>query len=140
RQLQRMVAVGGEIRPRPLDQFARHVRHHAADDVLRAVARTGIGNRPRLDVRTHRTQTALDHVRLVLDDHGQADAHAITFRQLRYFTGIPALAPASASSRNKSSPPEPADRIMPSDTPKRILRGARLAINTTLRPTSFSGS
>ena len=28
----------------------------------------------------------------------------------------------------------------PSLMPKRILRGARLAMNTTLRPTSFSGS
>lgn len=55
-------------------------------------------------------------------------------------TVAPGFAPWSASSRNRSLPPSPADRIMPSDRPKRILRGARLAMNTTLRPSSLSGS
>ena len=55
-------------------------------------------------------------------------------------TGAPGLAPWSASSRKRSLPPSPAERIIPSDSPKRIFRGARLAMNTTLRPTSFSGS
>ena len=55
-------------------------------------------------------------------------------------TVAPGGAPASTSSRNRSAPPLPADRIIPSETPKRILRGARLATNTTLRPISASGS
>ena len=52
------------------------------------------------------------------------------------FTGMPGCAPSSASSRCSAPPSKPADRIMPSLMPKRILRGARLAMNTTLRPTS----
>lgn len=55
-------------------------------------------------------------------------------------TGIPGSAVSSASSNAKAPPSKPADRIMPSLVPKRILRGARLAMNTTLRPTSFPGS
>lgn len=55
-------------------------------------------------------------------------------------TGIPAAAPSSASNRARPPPSKPAERIMPSLMPKRILRGARLAMKTTLRPTSFSGS
>ena len=49
--------------------------------------------------------------------------------------------PEVLAAQDDSEPPsKPADRIMPSLVPKRILRGARLAMNTTLRPTSFSGS
>ena len=55
-------------------------------------------------------------------------------------TGMPGSAPASASSSANAPPSKPADRIMPSLIPKRILRGARLAMKTTLRPTSLSGS
>jgi hypothetical protein len=58
----------------------------------------------------------------------------------RYFTGAPGCAPLSTSSKCRPLPSKPADRIMPSLTPKRILRGARLAMNTTLRPTNFPGS
>ena len=68
---------------------------------------------------------------------GSVDTSHVCCRQR---TVAPGLAPWSASSRNRSLPPSPAERIMPSDRPKRILRGARLAMNTTLRPTSFSGS
>src|SRR5579885_711343 len=57
-----------------------------------------------------------------------------------HFTGIPGCAPSSTPSRNNWSPPAPAERIMPSLMPKRILRGARLAMNTTCRPTSSAGS
>ena len=38
-----------------------------------------------------------------------------------------------------SDPPGPAARIIPSDTPNRILRGARLATTTTCRPMRLSG-
>ena len=55
-------------------------------------------------------------------------------------TGMPGSAAGSASSSARRPASKPADRIIPSLTPKRILRGARLAMNTTLRPTSVSGS
>ena len=61
-------------------------------------------------------------------------------RSRAHFTGMPGCAPASASSSASAPPSKPADRIIPSLRPKRILRGARLAMNTTLRPMSFSGS
>lgn len=54
-------------------------------------------------------------------------------------TGMPGSAPLSASSNASAPPSKPAERIMPSLTPKRIFRGARLAMKTTLRPTSVSG-
>ena len=56
-----------------------------------------------------------------------------------HFTGIPGSAPASTPRRCRPAPSFPAERIIPSLTPKRILRGARLAMNTTLRPRSDSG-
>ena len=40
-------------------------------------------------------------------------------------------APSSGDSRKMSSPPGPAASTIPSDTPKRILRGARLATTIT---------
>ena len=55
---------------------------------------------------------------------------------------MPGCAPASAASRNTalaSSSPL-AHSTMPCETPKRILRGARLAITTTRRPVSCSGA
>src|SRR5690606_36216791 len=55
-------------------------------------------------------------------------------------TGMPGWALLSASSRASWPASNPADRIIPSLIPKRILRGARLAMNTTLRPTSAAGS
>ena len=56
-------------------------------------------------------------------------------------TFMPASAPLSGESRNTSGPSSPlAHNTMPSETPKRILRGSRLAIMTTWRPMSFAGS
>ena len=57
-----------------------------------------------------------------------------------YFTFMPGSAPLSGATRKMSLPPGPAASTMPSDTPKRILRGARLATTTTWRPTSCAGS
>ena len=56
-----------------------------------------------------------------------------------YITRLPALAPVSTSSRNKSAPPVPADKIIPSETPNFILRGARFATTITWRPIRSSG-
>ena len=55
-------------------------------------------------------------------------------------TGMPGSAPASGDRRNNSEPPLPAASTMPSDTPKRILRGARLATITVRRPSRAAGS
>ncbi len=55
-------------------------------------------------------------------------------------TVAPGRALGSAVTRVRSAPPSPADRIMPSDRPKRILRGARLAMKTTFCPIRRSGS
>jgi hypothetical protein len=56
-----------------------------------------------------------------------------------YFTRIPGVAPESADNRNTSSPPGPAAKTMPSDIPKRIFLGFRLATAMTNRPVSSSG-
>ena len=59
----------------------------------------------------------------------------------RYVTFIPGSAPLSGDSRNTSGPSSPlAHNTMPCETPKRILRGSRLAIMTTWRPMSVAGS
>src|SRR5699024_10279837 len=54
-----------------------------------------------------------------------------------YLILSPGLAPASGDSRWGNSP---AAMIMPSETPKRILRGARLATSATSRFSSVAGS
>ncbi|MPM40812.1 hypothetical protein SDC9_87460 [bioreactor metagenome] len=73
RQLQRLVAVVGKILPRTLMQLARQITHEVADHLLRAVAGAGIDDHPAIDPRLHARQAAFDHMRLVLDDHVQAD-------------------------------------------------------------------
>jgi len=57
-----------------------------------------------------------------------------------YLILIPGSAPASGLRIKRSLPPGPAARTMPSERPKRILRGARLATMTVYRPTSSAGS
>src|SRR5690606_38449672 len=59
-----------------------------------------------------------------------------TYIRAVYFTFIPGVAPASGDSRKISFPPGPAASTMPSDTPKRILRGLRFASTTVRRPVS----
>ena len=61
-------------------------------------------------------------------------------RASRQRTTMPGSAPLSGDSRKMSRPPGPAARTMPSEVPKRILRGARLATTTVRRPTSAVGS
>ena len=56
-----------------------------------------------------------------------------------HLTFMPGLAPASGVRMKISSPPGPAASTMPSDTPKRILRGARFATITVSLPTRSSG-
>ena len=55
-------------------------------------------------------------------------------------TFMPGCAPLSAPAGRRRPSSLPAHSTMPSDTPKRILRGSRLAIISTSRPTSSSGS
>ena len=57
----------------------------------------------------------------------------------RYFTFIPGVAPASGDSRKMSFPPGPAASTMPSEMPKRILRGLRFASTSVRRPTQLLG-
>ncbi len=56
-----------------------------------------------------------------------------------HFTFIPGIAPSSGLKIYRSLPPGPAARTMPSETPKRILRGARLATITVYLPSRSSG-
>ena len=70
----------------------------------------------------------------------ECDGHEACHANPGQRTGIPGSAATSASSSARLPPSNPADRIIPSLVPKRILRGARLAMKTTLRPTSVSGS
>jgi len=57
-----------------------------------------------------------------------------------YFTCMPGCAPESGLSKKISLPPGPAAITIPSETPKRILRGARLATMMVSRPSSSLGS
>lgn len=56
-----------------------------------------------------------------------------------YLTRIPGLAPLSGCNKNMSFSPGPAANTIPSDMPKRIFRGARLATTTVRRPSTSSG-
>jgi len=60
------------------------------------------------------------------------NAEAVTNKG--YLTRIPGIAPSSGFKTKISDPPGPAARTMPSETPKRIFRGARLATITVKRP------
>ncbi len=91
--------------------------------------------RKRFRIRPASRKSALAALRLWQQAIDPLDHRVV----LAHFTGIPGIAPASTSSRCKPAPSFPADRIIPSLMPKRILRGARLAMNTTLRPTRDSG-
>lgn len=55
-----------------------------------------------------------------------------------YITFMPGVAPLSGESRKIVSPPGPAAKIIPSETPNRIFRGARFATITVRRPSSSS--
>jgi hypothetical protein len=123
-------------RPAPPAMVEMHVgQDHVVDCVGRKALGAQLGEQPR-----HRiVRAGIDKCRAsVLDDQvtrvelrtkkarvDRADA-VFEVHVGSYLIGIPAAAPLSASSRNNWSPPDPADRIMPSDTPKRILRGASL--------------
>jgi len=56
-----------------------------------------------------------------------------------YLTRIPATAPSSGFNIHKSLSPGPAASTIPSDIPKRILRGAKLATITVCLPIKSSG-
>ncbi len=53
---------------------------------------------------------------------------------------MPGVAPESGDSRNRPAPAPLAASTIPSETPKRILRGARFATTTVRRPVSAAGS
>ena len=57
-----------------------------------------------------------------------------------YLTCMPGSAPLSGASRKMSVPPGPAASTMPSEVPKRILRGARFATTTVSRPMRSAGA
>ncbi len=57
-----------------------------------------------------------------------------------HLTRMPGLAPISGETTKISAPPGPAASIIPSEVPKRILRGSRFATTTMSRPTSDAGS
>jgi hypothetical protein len=83
-----------------------------------------------------------------LGDHRIAETHTLhapadgesARRHRCYLTRMPGCAPLSRSSRNTPEPSLLAASTMPCDSPKRILRGARLATITTMRPFNCSGS
>ncbi len=60
-------------------------------------------------------------------------------RDVGHLTRIPGSAPSSGDSTQRSLPPGPAAKTIPSDTPNRIMRGARLATITVSLPSSCSG-
>jgi len=78
RQLQRLVAVVGEVHPGPLVQAAGYALHATAHQILRAIAGARVHDHPMVHPRLDRGQATRDHRGLVLDDHVQADAGAET--------------------------------------------------------------
>jgi len=69
----------------------------------------------------------------------------LRFIQATYFVNnylirIPGCAPSSGLRMNKPGVSPEAASTMPSDRPNFILRGARLATITVMRPFNFSGS
>lgn len=90
--------------------------------------------------------------RRIIDTARIATARALGLRQARidpidqfrshtydYLTRIPGIAPSSGVNTKRSLPPGPAASTIPSETPKRILRGARFATMTVMRPFNCSG-
>jgi len=66
--------------------------------------------------------------------------HSLTQNKaMSYLTRIPAIAPSSGFNIHKSLSPGPAASTIPSDIPKRILRGAKLATITVCLPIKSSG-
>ena len=76
--------------------------------------------------------------RIVLGSKIFGEADGLT--NVPEFTLIPGVAPSSGCRTNSSAPPGPAARTMPSEVPKRIFLGFRLATITVWRPTSSAGS
>ncbi len=62
------------------------------------------------------------------------------FEEKFYLTRIPGWAPSSGLRMKSAFPPGPAASTMPSEIPKRILRGARLATITVSFPSRSSGA
>src|SRR3954453_19573863 len=77
RVLEHIVAVVREVHPGALDQGTGDPRHRLADDLLGAVCRAGVGDDPAINPPSHRVDAATNDVRLVLDDHVQADRLAM---------------------------------------------------------------
>lgn len=67
------------------------------------------------------------------------DAQGDTIFMYCYLMRIPGCAPLSGDRSQISSPPGPAAITIPSDIPKRILRGAKLATTTVSLPINCSG-
>src|SRR5688572_26095316 len=78
----------------------------------------------------------------VVDESGaECEQHQIGHRSAPvYFTFMPGAAPESGATRKISAPPGPAASTIPSEMPKRILRGSRFATSTASRPTSSAAS
>ena len=74
-QCQRLGAVASEVVPGPLVYFTGNTQigHVGTDHILSSVIRTGIHDHPRRDERCHRVQHLTDYVRLVTNDHVEAD-------------------------------------------------------------------
>ncbi len=98
-----LVAVGGKIPPRPLDQGAREVAHQAAYEVLRAVTRSRVDDQPGIDEVTHAVQAACDHRRFVADDHAKADCHPPPAPSRPAFPALVCCSRASRSATRCSS-------------------------------------
>src|SRR5262245_8522255 len=73
RQFQGLCAVVSKVAPRPLMQLAWKAAQVLADDVLRSVGRARVHDDPIADERTQGIEAAADHLRLVLDDHAEAN-------------------------------------------------------------------
>jgi hypothetical protein len=91
---QRLRPVVAEVPPRPFVKLTGYakVRHVAADHVLGAIVGAGIHDHPGGDMGRDRAEHLLDDVRLVADDHVEADRGARGHRVAAIVSGSSAAA------------------------------------------------
>ncbi len=76
-QLHELGAVVAKVHERAVLESTGKVAEDGLEPIACVVVRSGVDDHPGVDVGDGRPQAALDHRRLVLDDHGETDRGAI---------------------------------------------------------------
>lgn len=90
---------------------------------------------------THKwTETQeLDHDEIIHEDCSEQNDQCLGEHLITQLTVMPGLAPESGLKRKIFSPPGPAAKTMPSETPNFMVLGLRFATSTVSFPTRSSG-